>query len=112
MTKSERNEWRRWLRFFVRRIRELVFLTAWVIMYWALDRYVIVAFPIAGPPKYMLRVFEAGFDIYTLFELVMMFVWPYKTPTQRWLLKRFSGRRNALTKSCRHPDEPVGKKRS
>jgi hypothetical protein len=106
MTNIEKIEWRRWWHFCVRRIREFVFLTAWVLMSWALHRHIVEPFPLEGPPKYMLLAFEGFFDIYTLLELVMMFFWPYNAPTQRWFRKRPL----AARKSCRRGSRCAGKR--
>lgn len=84
MSRKERDEWRKWLQFFVRRVREGVFLAAWVLMAWALDKYIIHSFSISGPPRYMQLAFEGLFDTVTLLELVQLLFWPYKTPALRW----------------------------
>lgn len=60
MTNSEKKEWRLWWRFFVRRVREFGFVTAWVMMSWGLHSYIVAPFPLEGSPKYMFWTFEGG----------------------------------------------------
>lgn len=88
MSKKEKVEWRHWWHFFSRRVREAVFLAAWVFMAWFLDKYVVHSFPISGTPRYMLTTFEVVFDVVTLRELVQMIFWPYKLPTLPWRKKQ------------------------
>jgi hypothetical protein len=106
MANSEKSEWRRWWQFFVRRMREFVFLTAWVLMSWALHRHIVEPFPLEGPPKYMLWTFEGVFDIYTLLELIMMFLWPYKIPTQSWFRKKSGSARKSRCQGSRRAAKP------
>jgi hypothetical protein len=76
MTSRDGSDWRNWWSFFGRRVREFVFLAAWVCMAWALEAYIVRSFPVSGPPKYMLLAFEGLFDISTLFELVLLLFSP------------------------------------
>jgi uncharacterized membrane protein (DUF373 family) len=87
MNRKEKEEWRNWWHFLSRRVREAVFLAAWVLMTWFLDKYIVHPFPISGPPRYMLKTFEGIFDVVTLLELIQL-LWPYKTPKLRWWKKK------------------------
>ena len=91
-SRKERNEWHSWWHFFIRRVREVVFLAAWVLMAWALDKYIVHSFSISGPPRYMLFTFEGLFDTVTLLELIQLLFWPYKAPTLRWWRKKRNNR--------------------
>ena len=83
MNKKDRSDWQKWWQFLGRRVREFTFLCAWIGMTWSLNVYVISAFPVSGPQKYMLLVFELLFDIFTLIELVLLLFWPYRAATGR-----------------------------
>ena len=88
MNKKERSDWQKWWQFLGRRVREFTFLSAWVGMTFCLNVYIINFFPVSGPPKYMLHVFEVLFDIFTLVELVLLLFWPYWAATGRLLNRR------------------------
>jgi len=81
MTRKEKDEWREWWHFGVRRLREFAFLFIWGALAWALNKHIVQPFPAHGLPKIMLFAFESIFDAYTLFELVILLFWPYKTRT-------------------------------
>lgn len=75
----------------MRRVREFVFLAAWVVMSWILHSHIIQPLPLEGLPKLTLFAFEGFVDTYTLLELVSFF-WPYEVPSRRWLRDKLRAR--------------------
>ena len=85
MTKKERSDWQKWWWFLGRRVRESAFLGAWVGMTYTLNVYVLSLFPVHGPSKYLLFIFEILFILSTLIEVIHLLYWPYRAWTLRWL---------------------------
>lgn len=68
----DNNEPGKWLKFFFKRVVELIFLTAWLLGTWALYEFVIKEFPLEGLPKLMTYAFEGVFAVSTLWEVVIL----------------------------------------
>lgn len=63
-----------WIRFIIRRVFEFVCLTAWFVIVWLVDEFLVKKFSVNGFPRIILTCAEFAFNATSLYELLVLLV--------------------------------------